>query len=130
MKILMIDDDPEDRDILFFSMEAIEKSKALYFAEDGEQALEMLDKDFIGNNIPGLIILDINMPRLGGTDTLRGIKGDARFRNIPVIIYSTSINPFEKEQCLELGAHSFLTKPTSYQESVDNAMLFSRFLSM
>ena len=69
-------------------------------------------------------VLDLNMPKMNGTDTLKNIKSDPRFSNIPVIIYSTSINPLEKEACMLLGAHSYITKPLSFTESLDTAKLF------
>lgn len=128
MKILMVDDDAEDRDILQFSMESINASDTICFAENGEQALSILDDEHKHTQVPMLIVLDLNMPRMNGTETLRNLKSDERFKNIPVIIYSTSINPFEKEKCMELGAHSFITKPISYQESLDVANIFLRFL--
>ena len=128
MKILMVDDDADDRDIIRFSMESINASDTIGFAEDGEQALTILQDDVAASPIPELIVLDLNMPRMNGTETLRSLKQDERFKNIPVIIYSTSINPFEKEKCMELGAHSFITKPISYQESLDIAQAFLRFV--
>jgi CheY-like chemotaxis protein len=128
MKILMVDDDADDRDIIRFSMESMNAQDNICFAENGEQALTILDDDFKLTHIPQLIILDLNMPRMNGTETLRNLKQDNRFKDIPVIIYSTSINPMEKEKCIELGAHSFITKPISYQESVDIANAFLRFL--
>lgn len=124
----MVDDDADDRDIIRFSMESINASDTIGFAEDGEQALTLLQDDVTVSPIPQLIVLDLNMPRMNGTETLRSLKQDERFKNIPVIIYSTSINPFEKEKCMELGAHSFITKPISYQESLDIANVFLRFI--
>lgn len=129
MKILMVDDDADDRDIIRFSMESINASDTIGFAEDGEQALTILQDDDIAlSPVPQLIVLDLNMPRMNGTETLRSLKQDERLKNIPVIIYSTSINPFEKEKCMELGAHSFITKPISYQESLEIANAFLRFI--
>ncbi|MGO4290651.1 response regulator [Chitinophaga sp. RAB17] len=128
MKILMVDDDADDRDIIRFSMESINAPDTICFAEDGEQALTILQENDALSPVPLLIILDLNMPRMNGTETLRSLKQDDRLKNIPVIIYSTSINPFEKEKCMELGAHSFITKPISYQESLDIAHTFLRFL--
>jgi CheY-like chemotaxis protein len=128
MKILMVDDDADDRDIIRFSMESINASDTICFAEDGERALTILQDDITRSDVPLLIVLDLNMPRMNGTETLRSLKQDERLKNIPVIIYSTSINPFEKEKCMELGAHSFITKPISYQESLDVANIFLRFL--
>ncbi|MFY0255086.1 response regulator [Chitinophaga sp. 30R24] len=124
MKILMVDDDAEDRDIIQLSMESIEAPNTIVFAENGEQALSLLHNDSQLGHIPRLIVLDLNMPRMNGTETLRSLKNDIRFKNIPVIIFSTSINPSEKEKCRQLGAHSFITKPISFQESMEIAHIF------
>jgi len=124
----MVDDDAEDRDIFQHSMEAVEQSDIVGYAENGEAALNILNENFPGTDVPRLIILDLNMPRLNGTETLRTLRQDSRFKHIPVIIYSTSINPFEKEVCMELGASDFLIKPTSMKECMDNAMMLTRYL--
>jgi len=64
---------------------------------------------------------------LSCTQTLSKIKNDNRFKEIPVIIYSTSINPLEKEKCILLGAHSYITKPVSFEESIETAKIFLQF---
>lgn len=116
-KILIVDDDPEDRDILKDALKIIQDGEEIFFAENGEQALQVLAKDLANNDLPCLIVLDLNMPRMNGTETLRCIKKKDAFKDIPVIIYSTSINPVEKEHCLQLGAHDYITKPVSFTES-------------
>ena len=126
-KILLVDDDPEDRAIIEDAMDMIHSVKVLCFAENGEQALEFLEQQHSGRKLPCLIVLDLNMPKMNGTQTLRVLKSDERFKNIPVIIYSTSINPFEKEKCLDLGAESYITKPVSFRESMETAQIFLRF---
>ncbi len=127
LKILMADDDPEDR--LIFK-EAIEQSGAddgVFFAEDGVDALETLNRCYQQGHVPGLIVLDLNMPKLNGRQTLQQLKSDERFKNIPVVIYSTSINPMEREKCMSLGAHSYVTKPLSFEESLKTAKNFLQF---
>jgi CheY-like chemotaxis protein len=126
-KILLVDDDPEDRDIIKYAMELAKADDIIYFAENGEQALEILDKNYDAAEIPCLIVLDLNMPKMNGTQTLGNLKSDARFKDIPVIIYSTSINPLEKEKCMNLGAHSYITKPVSFKESTETAKVFLEF---
>jgi CheY-like chemotaxis protein len=64
------------------------------------------------------------MPRLNGTQTLRIIKKDSRYKNIPVYIYSTSLNPIEKDECIMMGAQDYIIKPISYAESLKVAQLF------
>ena len=125
--ILLADDDPEDREIISEALQQVDDKAVLNLVENGEQVLLSLDKNGTSPTLPCLIILDLNMPKLNGTETLRILKTEDRFKNIPVIIYSTSINPLEKEKCMKLGAHSYLTKPVSIKESLDRAKFFLEF---
>ncbi|AEV99336.1 hypothetical protein A4D02_34035 [Niastella koreensis] len=127
LKILVADDDADDRAILQDAMAELEAGQVLCFAQNGEDALRILGRDFNGGYKPALIILDLNMPKLNGTETLRHIKNDDRYKTVPVIIYSTSLNPMEKEKCMLLGAHSYITKPVTFKESMDTARSFLAF---
>ena len=124
--ILLADDDAEDRAIIKEAIEDISKSSALQVAENGEELLHLLDEEYRKGNIAVLIILDLNMPRLNGTQTLSRLKSNHLYKDIPVVIYSTSVNPLEKEKCMLLGAHSYITKPISYKESMETAERFLR----
>ena len=126
-KILVADDDADDRAILQDAMTELNASQVLCFAQNGEDALRLLGNDFTVTYKPALIILDLNMPKLNGTETLRRIKNDERFKTVPVIIYSTSLNPMEKDKCMLLGAHSYITKPVTFKESMDTARSFLAF---
>lgn len=126
-KILLADDDPEDRAIIKDAMEQIEAGDLIQFAENGEQALQILHQQFEQGIYPCLVVLDLNMPKINGTETLYRLKSDPRFRNVPVIIFSTSINSIEKEKCMRLGAHSYITKPVSLHECIETAQTFYRF---
>jgi CheY-like chemotaxis protein len=86
--------------------------------------MELLNKHYAAGHVPNLIVLDINMPKMNGAETLNAIKMDERFKHIPVVIYSTSINPVEKDRCLSLGAHSYMIKPSSLKESLTTAKAF------
>ena len=120
-KILLVDDDPEDRAIIQEAMETIEAGDIIHFAENGEQALEILEQGVQTNQLPCIVVLDLNMPRLNGTETLRLIRANEQLKDISVVIYSTSINPLEKEKCMRLGANEYITKPLSYKESTFTA---------
>ena len=126
-RILVIDDDKEDHAIMKDIMDSIGAVEVLEFAVNGLEALSILDKDFADEALPCLIVLDLNMPLMNGTQALGLLKSDLRFQNIPVIIYSTSLNPFEKEKCMLLGAHSYITKPVSYLETIETAKVFLNF---
>jgi CheY-like chemotaxis protein len=111
--ILVADDDHEDRAIMADTFEEIGFSGA-YFVEDGSLVLDYLS-NLKENNI-SLIILDLNMPCLNGTETLRALKAEPRYKEIPVIIFSTSVNTVEKQNCADLGALSYIAKPSRYSE--------------
>ena len=123
-KILLVDDDPEDRSIIIDALAHLNAENSMSCADNGEGALKLLLEYAALDIYPCLIVLDLNMPRMNGTETLKEVKKDARFRNIAVVIYSTSINPLEKEACMSLGARLYVTKPVSYKESIDTARLF------
>ena len=126
-KILLADDDAEDREIIREAMETVHAKDMMCFVENGEQALEALDRSHDAANPPCLVVLDLNMPRMNGTETLRRLKSDERFQAIPVIIFSTSINTLEKEKCMALGAASYITKPVSYSECLQTVNTFLSF---
>lgn len=122
-KILMIDDDDEDRMLMQDTFVEIGAPSVAHYEESGEKALSYLDA-LSKNELPSVIVLDLNMPRLNGTQVLRLLKSDERLKNITVIIYSTSVNYIEKEETLKLGAHSYVIKPSSYEECLEKARYF------
>jgi CheY-like chemotaxis protein len=125
VKILLADDDPEDRMIMAESFGEMNLSHVIHFVENGESLLEYLDS--LQQPLPSLIVLDLNMPRMNGTQTLKSLKRDVRYRHIPVVIFSTSVNAIEMEECLKTGAISYIVKPVTYKECVDTARAFYDF---
>lgn len=123
-KILLVDDDVEDREIIQDALGDLGYHSVVHFEENGEKALAFLESAYQAGALPSMVILDLNMPRMNGTQTLRHLKTDQRFRNIPVIIYSTSLNRIERDECLALGAHSYVIKPVSYRDTVATAKRF------
>lgn len=123
-KIFLADDDTEDQFIIQDAMKSLGSDDLMVFADSGEQLMDLLEINYTHSVYPCLVVLDLNMPRLNGTQILSMLKSDERFKQIPVIIYSTSINPLEKEKCLSLGAVSFITKPVSFFESKEIAKTF------
>lgn len=126
-KIMMIDDDAEDQWIVREALDQLNTGDVAKYVSNGQEALSILDHEFESGHTPNLIVLDLNMPLMNGTATLGRLKADSRFSDIPVIIYSTSINPFERDKCMALGAHSYITKPISIEESVQTAETFLAF---
>ena len=126
-KILLADDDPDDREMIRDALDSLGHEKLICFTQNGQEVLELLEKQSDVNDALCLIVLDLNMPKLNGTETLRRLKSDSRFKNTPVIIFSTSINSLEREKCMLLGAHSYITKPISYDECIQTAKTFLKF---
>jgi len=128
IRILIAEDDEEDRMIIQESFNEIRQNDIICFVNDGTGIFEhLLEKP--ANDLPTLIILDLNMPRMNGTEVLRTLKSDKRYAHIPVIIFSTSVNGIERNTCLDLGAADYLTKPVSYKEGLRTAKYFHDFAS-
>ncbi|HVG40639.1 MAG TPA: response regulator, partial [Chitinophagaceae bacterium] len=110
---LLVDDDADDTFLFREVLNEVEPSIELITAVDGEEALVKLgEQDRI---LPDLIFLDLNMPRMNGLQCLYEIKHDRALRSIPVIIYTTSSNSKDIEQCMQLGAACFITKQSNYK---------------
>lgn len=125
-RILLADDDKEDQLILTDSFSEIGRNDIIHFVDDGEKLLEYLS-DIEEDHLPSLIVLDLNMPRMSGTETLVALKANDVYRNIPVIIFSTSVNDYEMNKCLETGAEAYITKPVKYEDSIKTAQYFYDF---
>ena len=121
-QILIAEDDLEDREIIFETFNELGFDNTVQFVEDGTQLIEQINEMGIGEL--GLIVLDLNMPRLNGTETLRILKGSKEYKQIPVIIFSTSVNEIEKKNCMDLGALEYITKPTKYAEYLETCRIF------
>jgi CheY-like chemotaxis protein len=115
--ILIVDDDLEDRIILEDYFSDLDLKHYLQFAVNGKMALDLLDQ-LPDGGLPEVIVLDLNMPILNGTQTLLQLKRSFRYKKIPVVIYSTSENETEKKKCLGFGALDYIIKPSSYESGM------------
>lgn len=115
--ILIAEDDADDRFLLKAAFEENGFKDTLRFVENGVEVLEYLNSVKSQDQIvlPRLILLDLNMPKKDGREVLKEIKQDTRFKNIPVVIFSTTNNEQEMKRCYELGANSYITKPNSFE---------------
>ena len=118
--ILLADDDEEDR---MLAADALNESRVvneLRFVEDGDDLLDYLYhrgrfSDPLSSPTPGLILLDLNMPRKDGREALREIKADPDLRRIPIVVLTTSKAEEDIYRTYDLGANSFITKPVSFE---------------
>lgn len=112
--ILIIDDDADDREMFYEALREVIADAVCYSASNGHKALMALDDGEFG--IPSLIFLDINMPVMNGWQFLSKLKGTEKYKNIPVIMYSTSSQPEDLEKAQHSGALCFFTKPSRFLE--------------
>ena len=119
--ILIADDDQEDRYLLHTAFEEIGRSNDIHLVENGLQVFTYLDKAGEHTGMPSLIVLDLNMPILNGMETLSRLKAHNIYKDIPVIMYTTSIHEVEKARCLEIGAADFIKKPARFQQTISTA---------
>lgn len=113
--ILYVDDDDDDCVILQTSLEDADSRAQLICSHDGEEAIHYLNSTGT-DALPSLIVLDLNMPRWDGRRTLNYLKSQPHLASIPVVILSTSANEKEQEDCRQMGAISYYSKPYSYEE--------------
>ena len=122
--ILMADDDEDDR---LLTQDALAESRVLnelHFVEDGVELLEYLERrgkfeDKTLSPRPGLILLDLNMPRMDGREALEAIKANPNLKGIPVVILTTSKQEEDMVKGYNLGAASYITKPVTFDGLVD-----------
>ncbi len=121
--VLMADDDEDD---CMLAKDAFKQSRAngtLYCVEDGTELLDYLTRSSaesgeIDNPLPSLILLDLNMPRKSGRQALVEIKSVPAFRDIPIVVFTTSREKQDIIFCREMGAEDFITKPALFSEWV------------
>jgi CheY-like chemotaxis protein len=101
---------------------------------DGQEALDYIRREgaYRGRvpNGPLLLLLDINMPRVGGEEVLRRLKADPRTDQLPVIVLTTTDDPREVRRCYDLGCSSYVTKPVEYDRFVEAIRRLGLFLSI
>ena len=125
---MIVDDDREDHLILLDYFTASGIADKVHFLENGLQAIEFLDKITNDRLLPRLVVLDLNMPIMNGTQTLLKLKQSPRLEKIPVIIFSTSTNDSEKRKCLAYGAVDYLVKPLTYEDGEQMVERFTSFI--
>ncbi|MEO5930751.1 MAG: response regulator [Candidatus Kapaibacterium sp.] len=122
--ILMADDDADDRMLAKDALEESRVANNLWFVEDGEELIDYLLRrgkftDPATSPRPGLILLDLNMPRKDGREALQEIKAHPDLRRIPIIIMTTSKAEEDIFRTYDLGASSFITKPVTFDRLVE-----------
>jgi len=131
--ILICDDDEDDRALTRQALEDAHISNDLRFVEDGEQLLDYLYQrgEYSGETgaapRPGLILLDLNMPKMDGREALQRIKEDPTLVDIPIVILTTSGLDIDIIRSYQLGVNSFITKPVTFSGLVEAMNVLGRY---
>jgi len=118
MNVLVVEDNEDDVTIIKRAMRKSEFKCDLYFAYDGEQALNFLHRqgEFDDAPKPDLVLLDLKLPKANGLEVLADIKQDERLRRIPVIVLTNSERDEDMVRAYDSGAASYMTKPVDSKD--------------
>lgn len=126
--LLIAEDDEDDR---FLATEAFNKSGSnipLKFVNDGEDLIGLLESEIKeSNEMPYLILLDLNMPKKDGRQCLSEIKQNPLLRKIPIIVFTTSKLPEDIAKTYDLGVNSYINKPVDFKELINIFSLLSSY---
>ena len=130
--ILIADDDAEDRMLTQDALHESRLANVLRHVEDGEELLDYLNNigkysDKNEHPTPGLILLDLNMPKKDGREALKEIKANKALRSIPIVILTTSKAEEDILKTYDLGVSSFITKPVKFSDLVDIMKTLSKY---
>jgi CheY-like chemotaxis protein len=130
--ILLADDDPDDRQLTRDAFAENRLVNMLHTVEDGEELMEYLRRqgryaDQKNSPLPGLILLDLNMPRKDGREALKEIKADPELRRIPIVVLTTSKAEEDILRTYDLGVNSYVTKPVTFKSLVELIKVLGRY---
>jgi CheY-like chemotaxis protein len=123
--ILMADDDEDDCELTRDALQNSRLANEMRFVADGQELLDYLRREGgyadprVDAPRPGIILLDLNMPKMDGREALAEIKSDESLRRIPIVVLTTSKDEEDVLRTYDLGASSFITKPVTFAGLVE-----------
>lgn len=132
VNIVMIEDDEGHARLIEKNIRRAGISNDLRHFTDGSTAVEFLFNDPAGplKNGPALVLLDLNLPDMSGTDILEKIKSNPAMRPTPVVVLTTTDDKLEIQRCYDLGCNVYITKPVNYESFADAIRQLGLFLSV
>ena len=127
--IIFADDDADDLELVTGLFKQYNRDVNVLEFKDGKEVLKFLDDFALNASLPLLIVLDINMPRMNGLETLVAIRHHSRYRHIPIVIYTTSSNPSDQEFCNKFGA-SWVSKSSTIDGVRQTARVLAEFCNL
>jgi CheY-like chemotaxis protein len=130
--ILIADDDPDDRELTRDALTECRLANDVHFVKDGEELMEYLHrrgayKHLAGKPLPGLVLLDLNMPRKDGREALKEIKASPELRRIPIVVLTTSKAEEDILRTYDLGVNSYVTKPVTFDSLVETIKVLGKY---
>lgn len=125
VRLFVADDDEDDRTLLEEAFSEINPDLRLEFAIDGADLVEQLSGVSAGDKL--VVVTDLMMPGIGGFDTIRNLRGNPRYRSVPIIVLSTSNAERDVDLSYDLGANSVFSKPSTFQELLDIAQIIHNY---
>ena len=130
VEIIMIEDDPGQARVIEKNIRRAGVNNAIRHFESGTTALRYLLQEDVRGNGPLLVLLDLNLPDMSGTDILERIKADDKLRHAPVIVLTTTDDQREIQRCYALGCNVYITKPVEYETFAQAIRQLGLFLSI
>ncbi|MGZ2412809.1 CheY-like chemotaxis protein [Sphingomonas sp. F9_3S_D5_B_2] len=132
VNIIMIEDDEGHARLIEKNIRRAGINNAIKHFADGGSAVDFLFNDPAGpaKNGPALVLLDLNLPDMSGTDILARIKEDAALHRTPVVVLTTTDDKREIQRCYDLGCNVYITKPVNYESFADAIRQLGLFLSV
>jgi two-component system response regulator len=122
-EILLVEDNPDDVELTRIAFTQAKIANRLVVARDGAEALDYLfargahaDRD--PTQLPSIVLLDLNLPKVDGREVLQAIRGNELTRSLPVVVLTTSVEPFDVEASYALGVNSYIQKPVDFEHFV------------
>jgi len=130
VKIVMVEDDLGHAKLIEKNIRRANINNAIMHFADGGSALDYLFSAEILANGPLLILLDLNLPDMSGTEILLRVKADERLRRAPVVVLTTTDDRLEVQRCYDLGCNVYITKPVDYEAFAGAIRQLGLFLSV
>ncbi len=128
MSILLVEDDTRTEQLFIYAMSEINIEHKLISVHDGDEAIDLL-VNRKGRSVEEftLAVLDLNLPKVNGTEVLKAIRENPATKFMPVVIFTSSEDPKDVEKCYQLGANSYTVKPTDFEEFTDCVQTIGKY---
>jgi two-component system response regulator len=122
-EILLVEDNPDDVELTRIAFTQAKIANKLGVARDGAEALDYLvargaNADRDPTHLPSIVLLDLNLPKVDGREVLQAIRANELTRSVPVVVLTTSVEPFDVEASYALGVNSYIQKPVDFEHFV------------